>query len=103
MDISFQFSDRLWLYHGDKSSWFFVTIPKEEAAGIRFFTQSEGPHARRGFGAVRVLVRIGKTSWRTSIFPDKARDSYILPVKKDVRDAENLEKGDEVTISLSVL
>jgi hypothetical protein len=45
-------------------------------------------------------VRIGKTKWRTSLFPKDGR--YIVPIKASVRKSENLEEGDEVTVQLIV-
>jgi hypothetical protein len=39
---------------------------------------------------------VGVTSWRTSIFTDRKAGTYLLPVRKTVRDAENLEAGADV-------
>ena len=58
---------------------------------------------RRGFGAVRVRVTVGATSWSTSIFPDSTRGSYVLPVKKAVRTAEGIREGDDVDVRLEVV
>ena len=51
-----------------------------------------------GSGSVRVQVRIGGTAWATSVFPDKASGSYLLPVKKSVRSSEGIDDGDTVTV-----
>ena len=56
----------------------------------------------RGFGSVRVHVRAGASEWDTSVFPDAESGCFVLPVKKAVRNAERIEEGDEVTISLRV-
>ena len=45
-------------------------------------------------------VRIGKTEWKTSLWPKD--DRYIVPIKASVRKAEDLEEGDTVTIRLEV-
>ncbi len=58
---------------------------------------------RRGFGSVRVEATIGKTSWKTSIFPDSRSGTYLLPLKASVRRAEDLVDGDEITFALSVV
>ena len=55
-----------------------------------------------GFGSVRVEVTLGRSSWRTSVFPDKAR-GYVLPVKSAVRRREGLEVGDRVRIALALV
>ena len=58
---------------------------------------------RAGFGSVRVAATVGTTSWRTSIFPDSKTGTYLLPVKKEVRDAEKLETGDEVWVQVQIV
>ena len=55
------------------------------------------------FGAVRVRVTVGATTWSTSVFPDSKQGSYVLPVKKAVRVAEGLDDGDDVEVTLEVL
>jgi hypothetical protein len=49
---------------------------------------------------IPVTARIGKTGWRTSLFPKDGR--YIVPVKAGVSTAEGLELGDMVTVRLVV-
>jgi len=49
---------------------------------------------------IPVHGRIGKTEWKTSLFPKDGR--YIVPINASVRKAENLEEGDEVTLRLEV-
>lgn len=53
---------------------------------------------RRGFGSIRVEAQIGKTAWRTSVFPTK-EGTYLLPVKESVRDKEGLTIGESVVQS----
>ena len=98
----FEFTACLYHYHSDKVSWVFVTLPDDTADGIRFFSQNDG-QKRRGFGSVKVSVRIGETSWNTSVFPDKNSGSYLLPIKASVRKAENVSAGDEVAFNLSLV
>ena len=88
------FTAPLWLHEG--GSWVFVTVPEEIAEEIRMMA---GPP--RGFGSVRVEVTLGATTWRTSVFPDKR--CYVLPMKKAVRSAEEVDVDDPVEISLVVL
>jgi len=65
--VSYRFQARLWRWKGDApASWVFVTLPEDVAFAIR--CQAE----RRAWGSVAVTVRIGGTSWQTSLFPDKA-------------------------------
>jgi hypothetical protein len=76
---SFKLKADVWLYPG-LVAWHFLTLPKKESDQIKAMT---GP--RRGWGAVRVTVTIGKTTWQTSIFPDKKAGAYFLPLKAEVR------------------
>lgn len=58
---------------------------------------------RRGFGSVKVEVRLGGSRWKTSVFPLKGGEGWFLPLKKPVRLAEGLAEGDEVEIELALL
>ena len=57
---------------------------------------------RRGFGSVKVEVKVGDSLWSTSVFPQKA-GGWFLPVKKAICRAEGLEAGDEVAVGLKLL
>ena len=57
---------------------------------------------RRGFGSVKVTVTLGKSRWQTSLFPQKT-GGWFLPIKKPVRLAESLAKGDTVEVALEML
>ncbi len=96
--ITLKFRSKLWMYQAP-GGWHFVTLPKTRAKEIKRLL----PGTRRGFGSLRVRATIGKTSWRTSIFPDSKSDSYLLPVKADVRTKERIEDGDAVTVVLDVM
>jgi Domain of unknown function (DUF1905) len=92
---TFEFSAPLWRWQGD-AAWHFVTLPHDAADDIDELSAT----TRRGFGSVRVEVTVGSTSWRTSVFPDTAAQSYVLPVKRSVRDAEGLAEGELVNVLL---
>jgi hypothetical protein len=85
-----------WAARAD-SSWFFTSVPPELSDDIR-----EIPRPYRGFGSVRVRARIGGSEWTTSIFPS-SDGTYVLPLKKSVREAESLVDGGPVTVRLDVL
>jgi hypothetical protein len=88
-----RFTAPLWVHHGE-GGWHFVTLPPEAADELRDSVPPRGP----GFGAVRVTVTVGDTTWGTSVFPDKATGSFLLPVKKDVRRSNQLVPGDTVRV-----
>lgn len=95
--MRFQFTAPLWEWSA-QGGWFFVTLPEAAADDIAEI----GP-ATRGFGSVRVRVTVGATTWSTSVFPDSKLGSYVLPVKKAVRRAEDIDEGDDVDVELEVL
>jgi hypothetical protein len=93
----FRFDATVWEHDG-AAAWHFVSLPSADADAI------EDAHGRQsGFGSIRVAARIGSTSWSTSIFPDAKRGTFVLPVKKTVRDQEGLTDGSAVTVELEVL
>lgn len=97
--MSHRFHAPLWRHNG-AAAWWFITLPTDVADEIEFRTAGQ----RRGFGSVRVEAHVGDTTWRTSIFPDAASRSYLLPVKKAVRLAEGLlDEGTVVEVELAVL
>lgn len=92
------FDAELWLWEARRAdTWTFVSLPGDVSDELRDLT---GP--RRGFGSLRVRVRVGGSTWTTSIFPDSAR-GYVLPVKRAVRKAERLEPGDVATLTVTIL
>ncbi|WP_033289340.1 DUF1905 domain-containing protein [Amycolatopsis jejuensis] len=92
------FDAELWIWDARRTdTWTFVSLPADISDEIR---ELGGP--RRGFGSMRVQVRVGGSTWRTSIFPDSER-GYVLPVKRAVRKAENLDPGDVARVTVTIL
>ena len=98
MNRTFRMKSKVWLWPGN-AAWHFVTLPKDEGAHI----QDAFGGLSRGFGSLPVKVTIGKTLWKTSIFPDKKRGSYVLPLKKDVRKKEGIKEGDTIIFQIEVV
>jgi hypothetical protein len=94
-----RFEAVVWEYQGGQGSWHFLSVPTDVADAIA----DEAGDQTRGFGSVRVDVRIGQTRWQTSLFPSQARGTYVLPVKKSVREAEGLAEGTPATVRLTLL
>lgn len=88
----------VWLYSGDKAAWHFVSIPKEESSEI----EREFDALKGGWGSLPVLVTIGKSSWKTSIFPDKKSGEYLLPLKTEIRKKEGIKNGDTIRFFLDI-
>ena len=88
----------LQLWTGADGSSAFMVLPDELTSEIRLHA-FENP---RGFRSARVECTVGRTCWRTSVFP-RRDGGYFLPVKVDVRRREALEIGDDVTVRLELL
>ena len=76
--------------------WFFVTVPAKQSRELKAISGL----VTYGWGVIPVHVRVGKTEFQTSLFPKDGL--YLVPIKVSVRKAENLEKGDKVTVRLEV-
>ena len=101
-DDEHTFTAELWLWDARKTdTWTFVTVPPEVTASLEDESDARGPRA--GFGSVKVSVRVGSTTWRTSVFPDSASGCFVLPVKRAVRLANAIEAGDTVTVHLRTI
>lgn len=93
MDI--KFSGKIIFWKGP-SPFFFVQVPKKQSAQIK----SVSALVTYGWGVIPVTVKIGKTEFTTSLFPKDGL--YLVPLKATVRKKENLEKDDNVKISLKL-
>lgn len=88
---------RVWIYPG-MAGWHFVTLPKKPSARIK----QQFATVRRGWGSLPVIAKVGKTSWKTSIFPAKESEAYVLPLKADVRKKEKIVAESHITIRLQI-
>ncbi len=93
--MEFKFTGKIWFWKGP-SPWHFVTVPEDESREIHAMSSI----VTYGWGMIPVTVHIGKTTWKTSLWPHNGL--YIVPLKTNVRRAEKLQEGDTVTITLTV-
>lgn len=94
----FKIKSEVWLYPG-MAGWHFLGIPKKQSILIKKYFGS----IKRGWGSLPVMVTLGKTSWKTSIFPDKKSGAYLLPLKALVRKKEGVCSGDFVSFVIKIL
>ena len=87
---------KVWLYPG-MAGWNFVSVPAKTSAEIK---QKHGKNAR-GWRSIPVVVKLGKSTWKTSIFPEKS-GVYLLPLKLAVRQKEGIATEDTVTFTLEI-
>lgn len=93
----FEFSAPVVPYPG-MAAWRFVALPKMVSSEIKTGFGS----MKKGWGSIPVLVTVGKTTWETSIFPDKKSQSYLLPMKLDIRKEEGIMDGDMVALRVRI-
>lgn len=94
---AYKLKSKVFVYPG-MSAWRFLGIPKKQGKEIK---EKFGSRAK-GWGSLPVSVTIGKTTWDTSIFPDKKSGSYLLPLKAKIRTAEGISDDSTVSFSLTV-
>ena len=97
--MTYAFAAELYLWQARTDSWVFANLPEDVADEI----EDAAPEPRRGFGAVKVEVTLGASTWRTSIFPSKQDATFVLPVKKAILKAESLSVGESVKVSLRTI
>lgn len=89
------FAGEIWFWRGP-SPYRFITVPEEECVALRAIAAV----VSYGWGMIPVWVRIGRTEFKTSLFPKDGR--YVVPVKDVVRNAERLAEGDIVSVELRI-
>jgi len=95
--LEYKMRAKVWLYPG-AGGWHFVTLPAKDSAAIK---KAFGT-TQRGWDSLPVLATVGKSSWKTSIFPDKKIEAYVLPLKADVRKKENIKLDRVIAFSVQI-
>jgi hypothetical protein len=93
--MEIEISGPIWFWRGP-APWFFVTVPEEASRQL----QAISSLVTYGWGMIPVQARIGGSTWTTALFPKD--NLYIVPIKMNVRKAENLNAGDTVTLRLEI-
>jgi hypothetical protein len=90
------FSGEVWEWRGP-APFYFVTVPEEESAEI----EAVAGEVSYGWGCIPVVGTIGATRFETSLFPKD--DLYAVPLKVAVRRAEDIDEGDVVDVTLTIV
>ena len=85
----------VWFWRGP-SPYHFVTVDDDASAAIKAASAA----VTYGWGMIPVTAQVGGTEWTTSLFPKDGR--YLVPLKDKVREAEDLDVGDAVTVRLLI-
>lgn len=95
--IKYHFTAQIWRY-GAAGGWHFVSLPVEISTEIR---QHSG-WQEEGWGRMKAIARIGDIEWNTAIWFDKKRNTYLLPVKAEVRKKLGLEVKSVLEVVLAI-
>ncbi len=90
-----EFNGKIWYWRGP-SPYYFITVPEEPSLDLKAISR----HVTYGWGMIPVCAQIGETEWKTSLFPKDGR--YLVPIRDSVREVEDLDVDDEVTVRLEV-
>ncbi|WP_229075664.1 DUF1905 domain-containing protein [Actinoplanes sp. DH11] len=89
-----------WVFDSEIIEWrgpapyYFVAMSESDSAELK-----EAARSLIYWGQVPVRVVIGETEFTTALFPREGR--YLVPLKDAVRQAEDLDEGDVVTVTLT--
>jgi hypothetical protein len=95
--LQYEFTAIPWQHTG-AGGWLFVAIPPDLAHEIRAHLKSE----EEGWGRLKATAHIGKSTWATAIWFDTKWQTYLLPLKADVRKKEDLKVGHTYSITIWV-
>ncbi len=93
--MNIEFSGTI-IYWRGPAPFYFVAVPKEQSKDIKSISHL----VTYGWGTIPVTVTIEDTEFTTAIFPKD--EQYLVPIKKTVREAEFLDKGDTVKVLLKI-
>lgn len=91
--IKYAFSEKSW-QHASPGGWYFVSLPKEMSDEIRGLFKSE----EEGWGRLKATAKIGNTEWKTAIWFDSKNETYLLPLKAEIRKKENIGAGKQMEV-----
>lgn len=93
--MNFEFSGTLWFWKGP-APWYFITVPTDESAELK----AASKFVTYGWGMIPVQAQVGNTIWSTALFFKETH--YVLPVRANVRKAEGISEGEEITVKMTV-
>lgn len=93
--MEIEFTGELFYWRGP-APFYFIAVPQEESDKIKPIAK----FITYGWGVIPAYIKIGDTALKTALFPKDGK--YLVPVKSDLRKAELLEEGDQVTVQLEI-
>ncbi len=93
--IKYEFAAAPWQYKAP-GGWYFVSVPEDVSKEIRENLKWQ----EEGWGRLKITAEIGSTRWKTAIWFDTKRNTYLLPLKADVRKKEKIESGNDIDVNI---
>ena len=93
--IQYQFSAEVW-QHSGPGGWHFIALPEAMSTEIRSLLGQE----EEGWGRLKAIAVIGTSQWETAVWFDTKKNTYLLPLKADIRKKENIVKGAIINVTL---
>jgi len=78
--------------------WIFALLPKDMSKEIR----SNFGGLEEGWGRMKITAKVNSTEWKTSIWFDTKKDTYMLPLKAEIRKKEKIVLDENVKIVIFV-
>ena len=96
--ILYEFQAEMWQYQTPKGGWYFVSLPIEISHEIRTNLKWQ----EEGWGRMKVEAKIGNSTWKTSIWFDTKYNTYLLPIKTEIRIKNHLKPSEIIAVSVCV-
>jgi hypothetical protein len=95
--IVYRFSADIW-QHPSPGGWYFVSLPEEITREIR----SQLQWLEEGWGRLSIIAKTGNSEWETALWFDSKRNTYVLPLKIEIRKKEKLELNQTITVIVGI-
>lgn len=95
--IQYRFSSITWQYVG-QGGWIFISLPKKLSKEIRETFKSQ----EAGWGRLTATAKIGNSEWKTAIWFDTKANTYLLPLKAEIRRKEKIVVGKKTNVAIFI-
>jgi len=93
--IKYSFSTKMWK-HAPTGGWYFVSLPKAISKEIRENLKWQ----EEGWGRMKAIAQYEEHTWETAIWFDTKADTYLLPIKAEIRKKSNLEINTSIQMNI---
>ena len=94
---NYHFQAQVWRSEG-KGGWYFVTLPTEISDEIR----DKFKEYEEGWGRLQCQAMIKNQIWKTAIWFDTKKKSFLLPIKSEIRKKQGITESSIVNIVLTL-